>query len=160
MKRVLIVYDSQFGNTERVALAMVEGLGSHAVVEARRVDEVSPQEARSADVLVVGSPTQGFRPTRAVQDWLRRLGSGSLQGKRAAAFDTRIVLTKFRSGALRWMIDAGGYAAAKMGNDLRRAGGILALRPEGFYVEDTEGPVRAGELERAAAWARDLLHAD
>jgi hypothetical protein len=35
----------------------------------------------------------------------------------------------------------------------------LVLPPEGFYVEDTEGPLRAGELDRAAVWANRVLHA-
>ena len=34
-----------------------------------------------------------------------------------------------------------------MGNTLRVAA------PEGFMVEDMAGPLRAGELERAAVWA-------
>ena len=32
------------------------------------------------------------------------------------------------------------------------------MPPEGFFVEDTEGPLQAGELERAASWALKLLN--
>jgi hypothetical protein len=34
------------------------------------------------------------------------------------------------------------------------AGGRLVAPPEGFAVEGTEGPLKQGELERAAEWAR------
>ena len=35
----------------------------------------------------------------------------------------------------------------------------MVATPEGFIVTDTEGPLREGELERAAEWARGLLTA-
>jgi hypothetical protein len=33
----------------------------------------------------------------------------------------------------------------------------LVAEPEGFIIEDTEGPLRAGESDRAKAWGADLL---
>ena len=46
-----------------------------------------------------------------------------------------------------------GYAAGRIANRLERKGGHLAAEPEGFIVEDSEGPLKKGELERAAIWA-------
>ena len=40
-----------------------------------------------------------------------------------------------------------------------KKGGELALPAEGFYVEGSEGPLKEGELERAADWARQILAA-
>ncbi len=40
-----------------------------------------------------------------------------------------------------------------------KAGGELAAPAEGFFVVDTEGPLQEGELERAAAWARQVAAA-
>jgi hypothetical protein len=31
------------------------------------------------------------------------------------------------------------------------------MHPEGFYVQGTEGPLKQGELERAASWARQII---
>jgi len=36
-------------------------------------------------------------------------------------------------------------------------GGYLAAEPEGFIVEDSEGPLKKGELERAASWAKGIV---
>jgi hypothetical protein len=38
-----------------------------------------------------------------------------------------------------------------------KKGGTLIVLPECFIVKDSEGPLKAGELERAADWARSLL---
>ena len=159
MAQVLVIYDSMYGNTGMIAKAMADALAEGASVETMRIGDVSPQALGSADLVIVGSPTQGFRPTKPVMDWLKRVGASGLRGTRVAAFDTRIVLSKIKSGGLRWMINAGGYAAPRIARDLTKAGGTLVLSPEGFFVEDTEGPLKAGELERAAGWARSVMHA-
>jgi flavodoxin I len=52
-----------------------------------------------------------------------------------------------------------GYAAPKIAKSLIAKGGRQVAPPEGFIVLDKEGPLRDGELERAAAWARDVVAA-
>ena len=157
--KALVIYDSLYGNTEKVARAVAGALASAATVEVRRVGEVAPDTLGPVDLLIIGSPTQGFRPTKGVTDFLKRLSAGSLSGLRAVAFDTRFEAAKMQSGALRLLIKTGGYAAPRIGEGLKKAGGTLVLPPEGFYVDDKEGPLKAGELDRAAAWAKGLLQA-
>jgi hypothetical protein len=41
---------------------------------------------------------------------------------------------------------------------LKKKGGSEVIAPEGFFVSDTQGPLKAGELERATAWAQRLMH--
>jgi hypothetical protein len=65
-------------------------------------------------------------------------------GVHAAAFDTRLG-SRFSGGAAR------GLARA-----LRKAGAVPVGRPEGFIVTGLTGPLRAGELDRARAWGREL----
>ena len=69
-----------------------------------------------------------------VRDWLHELPRAE-PGRRAAAFDTRAELKM-----------AGG-AAPTIARRLRRHGYELVVEPEGFIIEDTEGPLRAGEAE-------------
>ncbi len=47
------------------------------------------------------------------------------------------------------------FAVVKLASS-RAKGGQAILPPEGFIVEDKEGPLRAGELERAAGWGRQI----
>jgi hypothetical protein len=49
-----------------------------------------------------------------------------------------------------------GYAAPRIAGGLQAKGGRLAAPPEGFFVQEKEGPLKQGELERAASWAKSL----
>lgn len=151
--KTLVIYDSVFGNTEKVARAIAESLGSGAPVEILRADQVVPEQLAGLDLLVVGSPTRGFRPTESTTGLLKRIRSKALQGVRVAAFDTRLKADEIKSTGLRLLVKTGGYAARRIADGLKKAGGNLIVPPEGFYVEDTEGPLKPGELERASSWA-------
>ncbi len=155
--RALVVYDSVFGNTEQVAQAVGRALGSPEDVQVLRVGDVQAAHMAGVRLLVVGSPTRGFRPTPATTNWLKSLPAHSLQGMRVAAFDTRISIADAGvPGILRFMVRLFGYAAEKIAKPLVKKGGTLAAPPEGFFVQASEGPLRDGELERAADWARQI----
>ena len=143
--KALVTYDSVYGNTEKVAKAMGEALGEGA--EVRHADQVDPAEMGSLDLIIVGSPTHGGRPTKPVSSLLGKIKSNALQGTIVGAFDTR--------SPKRW-VKIFGFAAPKIAGKLKKKGGTLAGEPEGFFVDDTEGPLSKGELERAAGWAKEV----
>jgi flavodoxin len=155
--KILVVFDSVFGNTEKVAQAIAANLGPAESVEIQRAGAVLPEQLTGAGLLVVGSPTRGFRPTEAVAELLKRIPSNALKGIRVAAFDTRFKADELDSAGVRFIVKTGGYAAKRIAEKLKRSGGNLIAPPEGFFVEDTEGPLKAGELERAASWAAALM---
>ena len=157
--KAIVLYDSVFGNTRQIAQSIADALASRAGVELLLPTEADPDGLAGSDLLVVGSPTRGFRPTEPLAAVLKHLGSRSLEGKRVAAFDTRLKADEIDSAGVRFIVRTGGYAAKRIADQLRRAGGTLILPPEGFFVEDTEGPLKEGELGRAAAWASMLLDA-
>lgn len=154
---ILVIYDSDFGNTEQVARAIGQALTAEATVEVRHADDATSELLEGADLVIVGSPTQGFRPTKPVTNLIASLHQGTLTGKKVAAFDTRIDTRAMDSAVLGFIVDKGGYAAKRIARRLEKAGGGLIVKPEGFYVEDTEGPLKDGELERAKTWAKSLL---
>ena len=151
--KTLIVYDSVFGNTEKVALAMAESLPDQ--VEVKRIGDASTADLQGIDLLVVGSPTRGFRPTEGVKLFLEGLAPGALTGKTAAAFDTRIPPETIESKFFRKMVVMGGYADKKI-NKLLKAKGAQVLESAGFFVAASEGPLIEGELEKAAVWFKGL----
>jgi NAD(P)H dehydrogenase (quinone) len=58
MAKVLVIYDSRSGNTEKMATAVVDGARAAKVeVEAKRAVEVDLQDLEGADGIVLGSPT-------------------------------------------------------------------------------------------------------
>ena len=152
----LVVHDSVFGNTEQVAQAIGNALDSGEGVEVLRVSSVKPERLTGVKLLIVGSPTRGFRPTEGITDFLKGIPSDGLEGVKVAAFDTRLSPSDIESPALRFIVKTGGYAAKRIANKLKKSGGDLITPPEGFFVEGREGPLKDGELERAADWARQI----
>ena len=142
--KALVVYDSQYGNTEKLAKAMADAMTGDVV--ARRASEASASDLEGVDLLVVGSPTQAGRPTKPVQGFLKGV-SGPI---RVAAFDTRMSMK---------LVKIFGFAAGRIAKTLQKQGGALVAPAEAFYVTGGEGPLKDGEVERAAEWARKLRSA-
>lgn len=159
--RALIVFESVFGNTRRIAESIVDGLGpvmTTTVVAAAGPDVPAPDEF---DLLVVGAPTHAWGlPTSStrnaqrgpaepvigegVREWLDRLPSAR-PGSVAATFDTRLARPRWLTGS------AARRAAARL-----RGLGFRVVATEGFRVEGTRGPLSDGEIDRARAWGGRL----
>ena len=157
--KVLIVYDSIFGNTEKIALAISSSLGSKENVETFRVSAIKSEQLVELSLLIVGSPTRAFRPTKAITNFLKKISSNGLKGVKVAAFDTRISPADVNSRFLNILVKLFGYAAKPIADKLEKKGGELIISPEGFFVKGTEGPLKDGELERAADWVKLITKA-
>jgi len=144
--KALIVYDSAYGNTEKIAKSI--GGAITGSVKVLRIGGVNPSGLEPVDFLIVGSPTYAGRPTPAIQDFLNNIPDSAVKGVSVAAFDTRV------SAKLAKIF---GYAADKIAGSLKAKGGTLILSPEGFFVKGKEGPLKEGELERAASWAKEII---
>ncbi len=158
--KAMVVYDSGFGNTEKIARAIGGSLSLQADIETIHVSKVEPDQLTGIAMLIVGSPTQKFRPTGAITNFLKGIPQYSLQGVKVAAFDTRFPLSVIeKTRALLFFVRIFGYAAKPIADRLQSKGGKLVIAPEGFFVEDVEGPLINGELERAAEWAKRIIAA-
>jgi flavodoxin len=167
--KAIVVYESMFGNTHRVAEAVAEGLKENAEVSVHPVSEALPDTLAGADLLVVGGPTHihGMASKMShkaaaddaekhpehtldpeaegpvLRDWFDEIGKA--KGVRAAAFDTRISKSKLLTGS----------AAKGIAKRLSRHG-YEVVGEESFIVDDMAGPLHEGELERAREWGRGL----
>jgi flavodoxin len=158
--KALVVYDSEFGNTEQIANTIGSTLGSTDEIEVLRVGEVKMEGLTGLEILIVGSPTQRFRPTEATSDFLKHIHANWLKGINVAAFDTRLTSEEIEgTRMLPFFVRIFGYAAQPIASKLKKKGGELIASPEGFYVQGMKGPLVEGELERAAAWARQIIAA-
>ncbi|GJF34490.1 flavodoxin [Kitasatospora sp. NE20-6] len=177
--QAVIVYESVYDNTRRIAEAIAAGIheaSPDAQVSCLPVAEATSDATRSADLLVVGGPThmhgmssglsrrlahgtQERRTARKTEDpaagagpdgspglraWFHGLPD-TASGTHAAAFDTR---ADFRMS---------GGAAYGIARRLARHHYDVLAEPEGFIVEEAEGPLRAGELDRARTWGAALV---
>ena len=163
--RALVVYESSFGNTGRIARAIWDG---HVQSPAGRpLLEVGAAPTRlplDLELLVVGGPTQVFGmsrpvtradaqtqagttalgPTTGVREWLAALEApgGPCVPRRSTRAST--------APTCPVPPPVGAWRA------LRRAGFDVAAEAESFWVLGTKGPLRDGELERAYSWGVGL----
>lgn len=159
--KALILFDSLYGNTEKVARAVAAGMGetpgAGGEVAILRIADVTTKRLAGLDLLVVGSPTQRFRATPAVTSLLKAIPQGGLTGVKVAAFDTRMTEQEInQTRILAFFVGIFGYAAEPLTKLMKQKGGTLVVPPEGFLVQGMEGPLVEGELERARAWGREM----
>lgn len=146
----VVIYDSKFGNTERIADAIARGLGtlgSALVMDTAEASGTNQQAVIGLDLVLLGGPTQRRAPSPALRSFMDALPAG-LRGVPAATFDTR-----YRGST--WIM---GSAAAEAAKVLRKAGSAVVAPPESFFI-GRGGPLErqaleAGEIERAEAWGR------
>lgn len=151
-----VIFDTVFGNTKQIATAIADAMAEGNSVDMLTVTEARDADLSSFDLLIIGSPTRGFRPTPATSEFIAGLKPSITRAVKAAAFDTRIAPADIHPAPLRWVIEAGGYAADRIELLLKERGFAIAGKGAGFEVSGTEGPLKPGETDRAGGWARAL----
>lgn len=163
----LVVYESMFGDNQRVAEALAEGLVAAGIgTEAVEVGKAPATIGDGVDLLVVGAPNHGFslpRPASredaakqadgptvsggtGVREWLAGLALPA--GQRTAAFDTRMSHPK--------LVVKMDHASSQIEKRLTGLGGTAVTGAQHFLVADVRGPLEPGEEERARAWGGEL----
>jgi flavodoxin len=138
---ILIVYGSQYGNTQKLAQAMARALSPSHHVRVVHAPVAGTLTADAVDLLFVGAPTQMRGLRLLAKPFLIGLEGRGFGGVRAAAFDTRM-------GDFAQTV-----ASEAIARHLVGAGCRLVAEPESFLVLGLDGPLANGEVERAAAWA-------
>lgn len=149
--KTLVIYDSLYGNTEKVARVVADTLNTKAI----RVGDVQESDLHKINIFVIGSPVHGGRPTPEIELFIKNLPDKTLRNVKTAAFDTRFAPEDHGIG-IKILIRVIKFAAERMAAALVKKGGKLVVKPQGFIVNDKRGPLKAGELERAIAWAKEI----
>ena len=167
--KAVVVYESMYGNTHKIATAIGEGLGEEFDVVVVAVNDAGVEVADGADLLVVGGPTHAHGMSRPVtragaveavekpdndlqlepdpegtglREWFDELDTIHVL---AAAFDTRVSAPTMVTGR----------ASKGIGRRLHHHGASLVCAPESFLVTKATH-LEPDEDERARAWGRDL----
>jgi flavorubredoxin len=90
LTKVLIVYESKYGNTKRAAEAIIEGMKQVKEMEITlaSVKEVNLNKIADYHVILIGSPNHIGGPTRGVKGFIDKLSKLHLEGKMFGVFDT------------------------------------------------------------------------
>ena len=179
--RVLVIYESMYGNTHTVAVNVAAGLSARHDVMLVPVTRATPELIAAADLLVVGGPTHLHRMSTAasrrwaadaarkqgggltmdpdadgpgVRGWLEGLGMPGMPGRLG-----RLDLLGREPAALAVAFDTRlggvplftGRASRGISRLLARHGCRLLAAPESFLVSKKNTLVD-GEADRARAW--------
>jgi flavodoxin len=139
----LVVYESQFGNTKKIADLIGHELEFKGPARVVAFGNYTPRDLEGVDLLVVGGPTQAHGMTMRMRQFVAKLESKPV-GIPAVAFDTRVKGPEFLWGS----------AAKEIATKLRFAGFKVVAQPESFLVTMTKEPrLNEGEEQRASTWA-------
>ena len=136
--KMIIVYDTKYGNAKRIAETIGDGAKGVAgtEVEVSHVRDVDPGQLAGYDAIVVGSPTHMARPLRSVKKLIRNMAAQPLQGKVVAAFET-------------WG-SAPGRGLARTEGYLKEIAGVTLVAPGlSAKVGGVKGPLLDEELPKS-----------
>jgi hypothetical protein len=170
--RIVVVYESSYGNTHLIADAIGEGFSAGHDVEVVPVAEASQELVGGADLLVVGGPTHVHGMSRVrtqkaaveaahkpaseltldadaegpgLRAWFESARPGTAK---AAAFDTRVDAPALITGR----------ASVGISRQLRRHGFQEIAEPASFLVTK-DNHLAPGQKDSARRWGRRLADA-
>ncbi len=140
MGKAIIIYESKYGNTRRVAEAIAKGMGAISGTEAVlcELKETDRKGLKDFDVIVVGSPNHIGTATRSIRKFIGEMGKLGLAEKVVAVFDT------YMGGDFE-------KAVKKMEKSIKEkvAGVKLPMPGLSIRVDKMKGPVTEGEMPGA-----------
>jgi flavodoxin len=151
----LVVYDSVFGNTKKIAKAIKSGLEAKTSSKLIHAEDIKPVHLKDLDLLVVGSPTHGGWFMESVKDFIQSIPEDDFKKLQVASFDTS--MPKNGNGFFVNLITKiFGNAAPRILHNFEKRGAEV-IDSAVFLVIGKEGPLKEGEEARAKEWAEDLI---
>ena len=139
MAKVIVIYESKYGNTRLVAEKIAEGMREVSGIETalNELKEVNRNQLAEFDAILIGSPNHIGNATGGIKKFIKELDKLNLAGKAVAVFDT--YLGKDYEKAVK-----------KMEKQItEKAPGLKLLAPGlSIRVDGMKGPITQGELPR------------
>ena len=153
--KILILYDSFFGNTKKIAEIIHDELNKNNEIDFGKVGFKGCSYPKSYDLIIIGSPTRGFTCTKDILNFVKSLPVDSSDIS-FAIFDTNLDVKKINNRFLSFLVKRFGYSNDTIHKILnKKKGNIIGM--EKFYVADNEGPLENGEEKRAIEFSHYSL---
>jgi len=148
--RVLIVYYTKYGNTEKVANLVAEGIssveGNEVIV--KNVKDVNLKDTASYDLILIGSPNHFGRHVGSVKKFINKLPKSQIKANAYAVFDTYIM--KDFEKAVKKMEEQ----ISEVMPDLSKASPGLSIKVEGTGT--SKGPITSEDLPKCKEFGTKL----
>ena len=147
LAKVIVAYESKYGNTKRVAETIIEGMKEVKGIEADlgELKEIDLDKIPDYDAILVGSPNHFRGPTRGVKKFVDKLGKLGLTGKLGAVFDTYV---------------GGNFEKAVKKMEKRINEKVLGLKLVApglsIKVQGIKGPILEGELPKCKEFGNKI----
>ena len=84
--KIIIVYESKYGNTKKAAEAIGEGLSEKGhEIRVLRVKDTNLNEIQQYDVVVIGPPTYAGTHATSIRKFINNISTLNLEGKSVIA---------------------------------------------------------------------------
>ena len=90
MKKVLVVFDTTYGNTEKLGREVAAGIEESGLAECKviNINDVETEDISVYDGVLFGGPIHAFRATRGIKGAVKKAAKKGLDGKLVSSFDT------------------------------------------------------------------------
>jgi flavodoxin len=90
MKKVLVVFDTTYGNTEKLGREIAAGIEETGTAECKviGIKEIKVEDLSGFDGVLFGGPIHAFRATRGIKGAIKEAAKKGLDGKLVSTFDT------------------------------------------------------------------------
>ena len=90
MKKAIILYDSVFGNTKKVAMSLSRGLEAGGLhVDSSSIENLEIENLYNYDIIGIGGPTHYHGASKKMKSFLSKIKHLRLEGKYGFAFETK-----------------------------------------------------------------------
>jgi flavodoxin len=140
----VIIYDSNFGNTERIARALALGLEDKgAKIDCFKIDQVDVEKLVEYDFVAIGGPTHIISASKSMKEFLGKLKTVDLRGLKGFSFDTR---NESRMNSRKWLMLEN--SSSRVIESALRGMKVDIVKPRrSAIVEGREGPLHEGKEE-------------
>ncbi|MFX0140517.1 MAG: flavodoxin domain-containing protein [Candidatus Hodarchaeota archaeon] len=137
MKKALILYDSVYGNTKKVAMSLSRGLEAGGIyVDSSSIQDFDTIELKNYDIIGIGGPTHFHGASKAIKSFLSKIRHLKMENKQGFAFETK---ADFRLA---------GSAAKRIIKYLRKMKIEIIHSVISGLVVDKEGPLQENSLNK------------
>lgn len=147
MKRAIIIYESVYENTKKVAEAIAEGVRQSEDFECKvvKTSDIHTDDLAGYDIILFGCPNHNQEPARNMSKFIERVAIVNLEGKVGAAFDTYTGGNK-------------GIALSKLEQFIRKHLNGFELKIEGLSIEvaDRKGPLIESGMSDAREYGKKI----
>ncbi|MFW9783764.1 MAG: flavodoxin family protein [Candidatus Heimdallarchaeota archaeon] len=145
---VLVVYETNFGNTKKVAEVIAEGIRETEQIktEVMHVSDTDYSKVEDFDAIIIGSPNWGGTYAGSIKKFINGLAEFSLSEKYYAVFDTNNDLPILNKASKK--------LEKKIGKKIPSFKRILPGLP--VKVIGLKGPIAEGELPKCKTFGKKI----